>query len=47
MFDTCINNIYDFFDDILIFFKFRNNIKSNFYDNTIINNYDINYIIKE
>ncbi len=42
MFDTCINNIYDFFDYILIFFHFKNNDKSNFYDN-----YDINYIIKE
>ena len=41
MFETCINNIYDIIDDILIFLGIRKEEKSNFFDELSIYNYKI------
>ena len=41
MLETCLNNIYDFIDDLLIFLRIRKEEKSNFFDELNIYNYNI------
>lgn len=41
MFDTCINNVYVFIDDILIYLGIRKEEKHNFYEPLIVKNYTI------
>ncbi len=45
MFETCLNNIYVFIDDILLYLGIRKEEKHNFYEHLIIDNYTINYTI--
>ena len=44
MFETCMNDIYDFIDNILIFFNLIKEEKNNFIDENMVNNYRINTI---
>ena len=44
MFETCMNDIYDFIDNILIFFNLIKEEKNNFIDENMVNNYRINRI---
>ena len=39
-----MNDIYDFIDNILIFFNFIKEEKNNFIDENMVNNYKINTI---
>ena len=41
MFETCMNNIYYFIDDLLIILRIRKEEKSNFYDDNLVNYIEI------